>query len=80
MEYDDDSLSAIPVLEGLDFHCRAHALVVPREDEAVNVANYGTVRLVNLATGEHASPQSQLDCRRTVGSYVSGPTYLSLTY
>jgi hypothetical protein len=80
MEYNDYSLSAIPVLASLGFHCRAHALAVTRGDETVKIASYGTVRLVNLATGEHASPQSQRECRRAMGSYVPSPTSLSLTY
>jgi hypothetical protein len=80
MEYNDFSLSAIPVLDSLGFHCKANALVVTRGDEIVKAISYGTVRLVNLATGEHTSPQGQLDCRREMGSYVPGPISLSPTY
>lgn len=80
MEYDDPSLSALPVLENLDLQCRRRGLVVMREGELIKPSPYGSVRLVNLTTGEHDAPRSQADCRRVVGSYVPGPTYLTLSY
>lgn len=82
MEYDDFSLTALPVLENFNMHCRPGGLWLTREGERepLKTALYGTIRMVNLATGEHATPRSQLDCRRVVRSYVPGPTYLSLSY
>ena len=82
MEYDDPSLTALPVLENIELRCRPWGLVAAREGEAVKMALYGTIRMVNLVTGERATPRSERECRRAVGSgsYVPGPTYLSLDY
>lgn len=82
MEYDDPSLSAVPMLENFELRCRPWGLAVMREGEAVKTGLYGTLRMVNLVTGERAVPRSERECRRAVGSgsYVPGPTYLSFSY
>jgi hypothetical protein len=80
MEYDDYSLAALPVIAGVELRCRPRALAVEWAGQTVSTASYGTVRLVNLITGERASPQGRRDCRRAVGAYVPGPVDLSRSY
>ncbi|HET7052936.1 MAG TPA: hypothetical protein VFI09_03340 [Solirubrobacterales bacterium] len=80
MEYDDYSLVALPVIVGVDLRCRPKALTVGWVGKILSTAPYGTVRMLNLVTGERASPQSRQDCRRAVGAYVPGPVDLSPSY
>jgi hypothetical protein len=82
MEYDDSSLSAYPLLEYLHVRlvCRAKDMVVQIEGRPEMVRAYGTVRLLDLATGVHANPKDPDECRRKVDEYVPGPTFLSETY
>jgi hypothetical protein len=80
MEYDDSTLLASPVLPGLNLACRDPGVVLEREGTPEIVGAYGAVRLLNLETGHHSSPESRRQCQRVVGSYISGPLYLSPTY
>lgn len=82
MEYDDISLSAYPLLEYLHvrLQCRSGDMAVQIEGRPEKVVAYGTVRLLDLATGVHANPKSPDECRRKVDEYVPGPTFLSETY
>ncbi len=80
MEYDDDSLSAYPVLPERSLGCRPGGVTLEREGEREVIAPYGTVRLLDLQSGRQAAPQNRRECLRTAGSYVPGPLYLSLTY
>jgi hypothetical protein len=80
MEYHDVSMSAFPLLTIFNIACRPHALVLEREGSPEAIAPYGTARLLNLSTGTHSDPKSQSECKRVVGSYVPGPSYLSDTY
>ncbi|HEX6687649.1 MAG TPA: hypothetical protein VF085_03165 [Solirubrobacterales bacterium] len=82
MEYADSSLSAYPLLEYLHVRlvCRAEDMAVQIEGRPERTVAYGTVRLLDLATGVHANPKSPDECRREVDEYVPGPTFLSETY
>jgi hypothetical protein len=82
MAYNDFSMSAVPVLEYIDMNCRPQGLVLAQEGKALVTVHYGAMRMVNLATGENTAPRSRAECLRAVnsGSYVPGPTYLSLSY
>jgi hypothetical protein len=85
VEYDDDSLSAYPLVPGLKVTCLTDGVaaqqVTPGEGESPGVTvPYGTVRLLNLTNGQHAAPRNRRSCERVAADYVPGPLYLSLDY
>ncbi len=82
MAYGDGSLAAYPLVEDIDLRllCRSREMVVKREDETLRIAPYGTLRLLDLATGKTAAPRNPHACRQAVADYVPGPTFLSETY
>lgn len=80
MEYDDNTLSAYPVLPGVSVVCRVGGVKLEGEGAPDVTRPYGEVRLFNLQTGEHAAPRSQSGCKRVAGRYIAGPLYLSPTY
>lgn len=80
MEYDDSSLSASPVLPGFELKCLANEVALESDGTPEVTAEYGSVRLLNLQTGEHAAPGSRKACESMVGSYPAGPLFLSPTY
>ena len=85
LEYDDDNLSAYPLVPGLKLACLPQGVsaqqVGPDEVEPPGVtAPYGSVRLLDLTNGRHAAPRNRRGCERVVGDYIPGPLYLSLEY
>jgi uncharacterized membrane protein len=85
LEYDDYSLSAYPLVPGLEVACLSQGVAAqqtnPAEGESPGVtAPYGSVRLLDLTSGRHAAPRNRRDCERVASDYVPGPLYLSLEY
>lgn len=85
LEYDDETLSAYPLVPGLELTCLPHGVaaqqVSPGEGESPGVTvPYGSVRLLNLANGQHAAPLNRGGCERVADDYVPGPLYLSFDY
>ena len=80
LAYDDSSLSASPVLPGLELQCRNSGIALEQEGTAVITGRYGVVRLLNLSTGTKAAPAGRHDCQRVIKSYTAGPLFLSPGY
>jgi hypothetical protein len=79
-EYEDDSLSAFPLLPEQHLVCRATGVAVEGMEAPEVTALYGSVRLLDLRTGRQAAPHGRSECRREAGRYLPGPLYLSVTY
>ncbi len=80
MEYDDMTLSAYPVLPGLNVACRGDGVSLEGEGAPELIRSYGAVRLLNLDTGELAAPSDRQECEAVADRYVAGPLYLSTAY
>lgn len=80
LEYKDRTLSAFPITAGLELACRPGGVALHGPGASPAMAPYGRARLLNLATGAHAAPQSRRECLRLAGRYVAGPLYLMYDY
>ena len=81
--YDDGTLSALPVYEGLRLACGREALRLEGEGpggEVVSEVRYGEARLLDLATARRASPRNRRACRSVVHGFVPGPVSVSASY
>jgi hypothetical protein len=85
LQYDDYSVSAFPLLPGLEVACLPGGVAAQQGDSAEGespgvTVPYGSVRLLNLTNGQHAAPRNRRSCERVADDYVPGPLYLSLEY
>jgi hypothetical protein len=78
--YEDGTLNAYPIIEGLSIGCVEEGVVLEGEGAPETVARYGTARLFDLATGKSSMPLSLRECRAVAGNYRPGPFYLSYDY
>ncbi len=81
--YEDGTLNAQPVLEGLEIDCRLDVVALAGVGGVVPppyTAPYGTARLFDLSTGKSARPLNRRECLAVAGEYQSGPTVLSFDY
>jgi hypothetical protein len=80
LKYHDGSLSAVPLVEGIDVACRSDGITVWESDAFEMTVPYGRAHLVNLASGEHTAPRHQAQCKAALTEYIPGPTYASSAY
>jgi hypothetical protein len=80
LQYKDGALFAYPVLPGLHLVCHATGVGLEGLGAPIATATYGTARLLDVETGQHARPLSEQACKSVVGDYTPGPLYLSATY
>lgn len=80
LEYDDPSLDAFPVIEGLKVACRPTGVRLAGVGAPEKVAPYGKARLFDLASGRSARPLNRRKCLAVAGEYRPGPFYLSYDY
>lgn len=80
LQYKDGTLSAYPVLAGLRPVCRSSGVGVETAGVLLRTAAYGTVRFLNVHTGEHTQARSRSECQTAVDRYVPGPLYVSSNY
>jgi hypothetical protein len=81
--YEDGTLNAQPVLEGLKIDCRPDAVALAGVGGVVPppyTAPYGMARLFDLSTGTSARPLNRRACLAVAGEYQPGPTVLSYDY
>jgi len=80
LEYDDFSVSGLPVLEGLWIACRPDGVALAGAGAPDATAPYGTATMLDFQTGQVTAPRDRKACKRVAKSYVPGPLYLSFTY
>lgn len=80
LQYKDGTLSAYPVLPGLELVCRVGGVGLLGVGAPPVTAPYGTAVLLDIRTGMHDRPTDRGQCEAVVGGYKPGPLYLSLTY
>jgi hypothetical protein len=80
LEYHDNSLNALPILEGMRVDCGSAGVALSSSGVAENSAPYGTVRLYDIPTGRSARPLNRRECLAVAGEYRPGPFYLSYDY
>lgn len=77
LEYENDTLAAYPMLEGMSVHCGPEGVSLSGPGAPPVTAPYGKAKLLDLGNGDHAAPASRGQCEAVAGSYVPGPLYLS---
>ncbi len=80
IEYEDGTLAAYPMLEGMSVVCGAEGVSLQGPGAPPAVAPYGSARLLDLGTGEHSTPANRSECLARAPAYVPGPMYLSFGY
>lgn len=80
LEYDDGSLSAYPMLEGMSVACGQEAAGLGAPGTPPIMAPYGKARFLDLANGKAAMPRSRQQCERIAPRFVPGPMYLQGAY
>lgn len=81
--YEDGTLNAQPVLEGLVIDCRPDVVGLAGVDGVTPPpysAPYGRARLFDLASGKSARPITRRECLAVADEYQPGPTVLSYDY
>jgi hypothetical protein len=78
--YEDGTLNAQPVLEGLSIACRTHVVALAGVGAPPYTSAYGSARLFDLSSGDSARPLSRRGCLAVAGKYQPGPTILSVDY
>lgn len=79
LTYADPTLRAYPITEELGAECLRDG-IRPTGEEGIPIARYGTARLINLTTGQTASPRTKAECRAAMPQYAPGPLYLATAY
>ncbi|HET9162856.1 MAG TPA: hypothetical protein VFN89_05340 [Solirubrobacterales bacterium] len=79
LTYADSTLRAYPITEELGVECLRPGMR-PTGEEGIPIARYGTTRLINLTTGQTASPRTRAECRDDTSQYAPGPLYLATAY
>jgi hypothetical protein len=77
LEYENDTLAAFPMLEGMTVACGPEGVSLAGAGAPPNVSPYGYARLLDLGTGKHAQPRNRKQCEAVAGDFVPGPLYLS---
>lgn len=80
LEYDDGSLSAYPMLEGMSVVCEAEGAGLQSPGSPPTLAPYGKARFLNLGNGEATTPKTRRQCQAAAQSFVPGPMYLQYGY
>jgi len=80
LEYDDGSLSAYPMLEGMSVACEQEAAGFKSPGAPPVLAPYGKARFLDLGSGEVALPRSRTQCEAVAPRFVPGPMYLQYGY
>jgi hypothetical protein len=78
--YGDGSLRAFLVSDELGLKCQKRGVSIGGGGGVVEVAPYGTARLLDLTTGGNSIPRNQKQCLAERDSYPPGPLYLSYEY
>jgi len=81
--YEDGTLNAQPVLEGLVIDCRPDVVGLAGVNGVTAPpysAPYGMARLFDLASGKSARPLTRRECLSVAAEYKPGPTVLSYEY
>jgi hypothetical protein len=80
LQYKSGVLAAYPVLEGLRLICKADVVWLGGAGAPTAIAKYGSVRFLNVHTGEHAAPPNRKQCEAVAGKYTPGAPYVSVEY
>jgi hypothetical protein len=81
--YEDSSLRAFPVTTELGYFCEDGGIQpgdAGAAGETLEMARYGTARLLDLQTGEWSVPRNRRQCLADQDRFVPGPLYLSTSY
>lgn len=78
LEYDDGSLSAYPMTEGMRVICGREGISL--EGSVAPVSPYGKARLLDLGNGEHVTPRTRRQCLAVADRYVPGPFIMTGAY
>ncbi len=79
-EYDDGTLNAFPILEGLRPVCWSRGVGMIGSGGPEDTAPYGRAMFVNLPSGRSARPRNQAACLGAIVGYEPGPLLLSVDY
>lgn len=80
LEYDDGSLSAFPMTEGMTVVCGPDGISLQGPGAVPVVSPYGKARLLNLGDGEHVTPRNRRQCLAVAGRYVPGQLIMTGAY
>lgn len=80
LEYDDGSLSAYPMLEGMSVACGQKGAGLTGPGAPASLVPYGKARFLDLGSGEGAMPRSRQQCEAIAPRFVPGPMYLQGGY
>jgi hypothetical protein len=80
LQYKDGSLSAYPILPGQRLVCDPTGVAVEGPGAPSALVFYGSVRFLDVQTGQHAQPGGKKACQASAGQYTAGPLYIWLSY
>ncbi|MFL5898124.1 MAG: hypothetical protein ACJ76D_06620 [Solirubrobacterales bacterium] len=80
LEYEDGSLSAYPMLEGMSLACRRRGVALVGPGAPATAVPYGKARFLDLGNGQATTPRTWRRCRSAAPHFVPGPTSLQSGY
>jgi hypothetical protein len=80
LEYEDGSLSAYPMLEGMTMVCGSEGISLAGPGAVPVVSPYGKARLLNLGNGRHVTPRDRRQCLAVADRFVPGPLIMTSAY